>query len=798
MADIEDTGFGIESMNLVDNSIATLPTANTVINILSSIHPVFSSDGKDNKLVEISNYSDVLTQYGSDFADLNKYGQQNLNAQQVLNNGGTAYICRLLPENAKTAHIAISIGVKAVNSIPLYKRDAYGDFILDDNGNKVPVTVDKIKTIGGKVVTSIVKVDNATTPVSGKTYYELTECAKPLTSFALGQEYYTKNGDSLTAVDTAQGDDFDEATGTAKPNTETQYYTLTLVEDTLESFDTSKTYYAIEVDDSQSGVETETVKEQAYISGLEFKVFARHADDKDWVKYPTAKKLSSKFGVIPTATDEDGYHIFPLEYIYYYAHGKCGNNYGIRIINDFARDEKVDDGRRYQMFLVKKNSLGFETLSIGNGISYSYNPEAQVSRTITTLEGLQKAYQNYDGTTEKQIQLDYYQLGYQALMEYIESVLSEDIVVSDGIDKTTLRLPESINDVDFINGYAKDGYTFDNVMIDPDSVDLSYPLYLQGGNDGDFDTLTGDDLVTAKENILSKFFDGDIDTSNFLDVLRCDGAIIYDANYTMKTKIDMFKLLKYRRDICVVFDCGETDNILDACNIATQIRENVSVGGENYAIVPHFGITTNRAVNVRVSGTYEFAGGITSLYRRAPFTIYAGKPGDNGAVKNMIFDWIVEETKPKGYYEKLAKNNRLYYAIDLGKSVQTFASGNTTGRNIYFFSNANLYSEKVSKLAEFRNGILVNDIRRILKLVLVKYTFDTEGAEAAISKAREELVKQFNNRYPANVMIALNLYQTERDVLLNQATCEVTVTFPDIFETWNCTIIAARNQTQEV
>ena len=34
MADIEDSGFGIESLNLVDNSIATLPAANTVINIL--------------------------------------------------------------------------------------------------------------------------------------------------------------------------------------------------------------------------------------------------------------------------------------------------------------------------------------------------------------------------------------------------------------------------------------------------------------------------------------------------------------------------------------------------------------------------------------------------------------------------------------------------------------------------------------------------------------------------------------------------------------------------------------------
>ena len=66
-----------------------------------------------------------------------------------------------------------------------------------------------------------------------------------------------------------------------------------------------------------------------------------------------------------------------------------------------------------------------------------------------------------------------------------------------------------------------------------------------------------------------------------------------------------------------------------------------------------------------------------------------------------------------------------------------------------------------------------------------------------ITKAHEDLVKQFNNRYPSNVVISLSLYQTERDILLNQATCQVTVVFPDVFETWNCTIIASRNGTTE-
>ena len=305
------------------------------------------------------------------------------------------------------------------------------------------------------------------------------------------------------------------------------------------------------------------------------------------------------------------------------------------------------------MYLVRKNPAGYETLSIGNGISYAYNPEATISKTITTLEGLQKAYSNYEGTNEKQIQIDYYQDNYSSLHDFIEEILSQEPVVTEGVDVSTLRMPSSVEDVDFINGFAKDGYTFDNVIIDENSVDLSVPIYLKGGSDGDFDTLTGEELAASKNSLLSKFFNADIDTANLLDVLRCDGAIIYDANYSMETKLAMTKLINYRRDICVVFDCGETDNILDAINISSQIKETISIGGENYAIVPHFGITTNRSVNVRVTGTYEFSGGITSLYKRSPFSIYAGKPNDNGAVKNMIFDWVVEETKPKGYYEKL-------------------------------------------------------------------------------------------------------------------------------------------------
>ena len=143
---IEDSGFGVSSISLKDNSIRTV-TAATTLSILPSLHAVFSSDGEDNVIREEQSFEDVLTNYGDDFLDSNKYGQQNLNVQQVFEGGGTAYICRLLPKNAKTAHLAFKVGVKAVSDIPLYKRDVYGEFLRDSNGDKIPLTVKQTQTV---------------------------------------------------------------------------------------------------------------------------------------------------------------------------------------------------------------------------------------------------------------------------------------------------------------------------------------------------------------------------------------------------------------------------------------------------------------------------------------------------------------------------------------------------------------------------------------------------------------------------------------------------------------------------
>lgn len=702
---IEDSGFGVSSISLRDNSIRTV-TAATTLSILPSLHAVFSSDGKDNVISEETSFNDVLTKYGEDFLDSNKYGQQNLNVEKVFEGGGTAYICRLLPDNAVAAHQAFVVNVERATDIPVYARDTYGDFVRDAEGNKV-----QLKAKQTKIVNQVNPDTGEETPV------EVVDENVPVTT-----------------------------------------------------------------------------------SGIKFKIELRDLDD---IRHGDPDFISRNGEIIPPKTISQYFekHVsntsFPLFFMYYYANGRCGNNYGIRIINDLRRDGKVSDGRRYQLFIGKKTSSGATPLSFANGLSFSFNPYALVSKNSDAIEGLQKIYQNYTGSKQKQVQIDFFQNNYALMAQKITEILQEERIVTEGVDpEYQWHLPQSIDDIDFINGIDRDGYMFDNVVIDDTSVNMGQYHFMEQGSDGDFETLTGEQLETRRNELLVDFFNAEIDTAKIMDVLKCDAGIMYDANYdTATVKKAMANLINFRRDMCCVFDCGFTDNLEQAIGVAKTIQTFAASmdGGENFAIVPHCGITADRNVNVPVTGTYEFAYGLHRLYRLSPFSIYAGQQnGDAGCVRKTIFDWVIEECKPKGYQEKLARQNKLYWAVDLGKAISTPVVGNVTERNVYFYSNASLYTEQISKLAEFRNGILTNDIRRVLKLILVKYTFDNDGADSAIEKATSEIVKKFATRYPANIQISVNLYQTERDKLINTATCEVTVVFPDIFETWTVVIDANR------
>jgi Zn-dependent metalloprotease len=137
----------------------------------------------------------------------------------------------------------------------------------------------------------------------------------------------------------------------------------------------------------------------------------------------------------------------------------------------------------------------------------------------------------------------------------------------------------------------------------------------------------------------------------------------------------------------------------------------------------------------------------------------------------------------------------ILYDTTRGNGIHTYKwTGNTPSE----FNDANNIWT-ASELGNYQMALDVHwtlqQIYDVLKNEYGHYSFD--GADAAIEKATEELKSVFQNRYPSNIILDYNLYQSNRDKLLNQASCDISVTFPDVFDSWNCTITANRSGVKE-
>ena len=148
---------------VIDES-GVVPEMPVAQRILGYIIPLFSSKG-DREFHEISTLSDAITIFGEDFDNFEKYGQGGLNLSAALTGGSTVYACRLLPDDAKTAHVVLCADVKEDAAIPQYKRlYPKGPFELDANGNKIPlldpVTNDPVVATGLSIELTTIHVDD--------------------------------------------------------------------------------------------------------------------------------------------------------------------------------------------------------------------------------------------------------------------------------------------------------------------------------------------------------------------------------------------------------------------------------------------------------------------------------------------------------------------------------------------------------------------------------------------------------------------------------------------------------------
>jgi hypothetical protein len=117
----------------IDSTESTYQTADGVSNLF--VADVFEK-GKDNKTVLVSSADEFTSLYGE--PNYAKYGQAAYNVMNWLENGGSAYILRVLPDDAQYAHAVLNIQTKLeTNGKVIAKED--GELVKFNNVKLRPI-----------------------------------------------------------------------------------------------------------------------------------------------------------------------------------------------------------------------------------------------------------------------------------------------------------------------------------------------------------------------------------------------------------------------------------------------------------------------------------------------------------------------------------------------------------------------------------------------------------------------------------------------------------------------------------
>ena len=484
----------------------------------------------------------------------------------------------------------------------------------------------------------------------------------------------------------------------------------------------------------------------------------------------------------------------PLFKLIHNGAGKCGNDFGFKLENDYERDADTDDGRRYKLTLYLKDSKG-QAYKYGESFYFSLNPDAKLIQGSEVMENLQYVYTNKDtsGRERPVICKPYIMDNYAAMSNLIANYLPDTVDVID-IDPLSCTTDDG------------DAYTLDSgicIIKDPTGVRIGEDIifYLGGGSDGDLqlgytynktELVDGSEVTTSvtvdeakveatKISLLQQFFKGQIDPAIF-DERMIYSDILFDANYDFETKGYMLgKFRDIRPDIMVIADIGtEVRDCTSAINAVKGIQQMVDgSAGYTAAVIVHQGYTTDRALNKHVTGTYDYSYGLAKCYGLlGTFSVFAGYQA--GKVTTMEYDWLPYKDEYDTMLTPLRKLGCIFaFKIDRKGTVA-------------YMSEENLYTQETSKLKSIRNGMVIGDAVRLGKSVLIKYVYDNDGAAGAIRKASEELAQRLSGRYPKNITVTADLYQTERDKLLESSTCDLTYYFPGMTKGWQLNIYAKR------
>jgi hypothetical protein len=469
----------------------------------------------------------------------------------------------------------------------------------------------------------------------------------------------------------------------------------------------------------------------------------------------------------------------PLWKILYSGPGKCGNDVSHSIKNDFLRDDETSDGRRYMLQFYRKDQFGNNN-KMNETLYFSLNPDARMREGSEVMETLSVVYPERD-----------------------ENGNEREVIVKPFIEKNFDLLNSLIGlytddplSVDPINCVDKVGKPYDQFIKseENDAVDYEDGIYaLTGGTDGSLEVgleveseQGGTVIVTqamadaTKKSLLVEFFHGQIDPALFEERF-VDSDIYLDANYDIDVKKELLgKFRTLRPDIMVIADIGFARNVAQAITAVKEIYGMVDgITAYTAAVLIHAGVTTDRALPLRLTGTYDWGYGLARCFNSyGTFSVFAGYQA--AKVQTMRFDWYPYKDEFDTMLGPLKKLGCIY-AVEIER-----------GKVWAYMSEKTMYVEKFSKLKSIRNGMVVGDGVRMGKKILVKYIYDNGGAEGSIKKATEEMYATIQGRYPNNINVTPVLYRTKRDIQLDTSSCDLAYEFPGMTEAWNYTIYARR------
>lgn len=483
-----------------------------------------------------------------------------------------------------------------------------------------------------------------------------------------------------------------------------------------------------------------------------------------------------------SGNDGEKVYSIPLYKLVYNGVGKCGNNIGHSIRNDFERDDAVTDGRRYIMTLYKKDDSG-NVSTYGDEFYFSLNPDARLVPGAEVYENLKYVF------TDK-------------LTNGMErDVLCRPFIMDnfDILNEAIAKYSGDVNplDIDIINCLDKNGNPYDQYVLseEPNSIDFTDSVhYLKGGSDGSLElgfkynpgdgeiTVTEETIEETKKDLLVKFFNGQIDPAIF-DERMVMSDIVLDANYDFeKVKPAMLgKFRDIRPDIMVIADIGEgAKNCSQAINLVKAVYGMVD-GSAAYtaAVIVHAGTTTDRVLPIHVTATYDYGYGLAKCYGQfGTFAVFAGYQA--AKVTTMEFDWYPYKDEFDTMIGPLRKLGCIFaFKIDRQGTVA-------------YMDESNMYVQTTSRLKSIRNGMVIGDAVRMAKSILIKYVYDNEGVAGSIRKSTDEIQQTIIGRYPDNIIVSPTMYQSTRDKLMDSTTCDLTYKFPGMTKEWTLNIYAKR------